>query len=125
MKQKVNFSLVITLITMSLIGISCNNASKKSNNETQKEMEHIVYTCPMHPEVEKSEPGKCPTCGMNLVKKDAMMKHSDMQMNDTIYTCPMHAEVELHEMGSCPKCGMDLVIKENNMEHSHEGHNHD
>ena len=28
-----------------------------------------VYTCPMHPEVQKPEPGKCPKCGMNLEKK--------------------------------------------------------
>ncbi len=25
-----------------------------------------VYTCPMHPEVRSSEPGRCPKCGMNL-----------------------------------------------------------
>jgi Cu+-exporting ATPase len=30
-----------------------------------------VYTCPMHPEVQKPEPGKCPKCGMNLEKKPA------------------------------------------------------
>jgi uncharacterized membrane protein len=29
-----------------------------------------VYTCPMHPEVQQSRPGKCPKCGMNLVPKD-------------------------------------------------------
>lgn len=28
-----------------------------------------VYTCVMHPEVVVDEPGKCPTCGMNLVFK--------------------------------------------------------
>ncbi|MHB8800791.1 MAG: heavy metal-binding domain-containing protein [Thermoanaerobaculia bacterium] len=28
-----------------------------------------VYTCPMHPEVQKPEPGKCPKCKMNLEKK--------------------------------------------------------
>ncbi|CAM3444975.1 Copper oxidase [Flavobacterium longum] len=28
-----------------------------------------VYTCPMHPEVISDKPGKCPKCGMNLVKK--------------------------------------------------------
>lgn len=25
------------------------------------------YTCPMHPEVQSSQPGRCPKCGMNLV----------------------------------------------------------
>ncbi|MDB5050937.1 MAG: hypothetical protein JWO30_4008, partial [Fibrobacteres bacterium] len=28
----------------------------------------IQYTCPMHPDVIKSTPGKCPKCGMKLVK---------------------------------------------------------
>lgn len=27
------------------------------------------YTCPMHPEVHSDQPGKCPKCGMTLVKK--------------------------------------------------------
>lgn len=26
-----------------------------------------TYTCPMHPEVIQSSPGKCPVCGMRLV----------------------------------------------------------
>jgi len=28
-----------------------------------------IYTCPMHPEVQSTEPGKCPKCGMFLVAK--------------------------------------------------------
>lgn len=28
---------------------------------------HPQYTCPMHPEVIKDQPGKCPKCGMDLV----------------------------------------------------------
>ena len=28
------------------------------------------WTCPMHPDVHAAEPGKCPICGMKLVKKD-------------------------------------------------------
>lgn len=29
--------------------------------------ENTVYTCPMHPEVLRTEPGKCPGCGMDLI----------------------------------------------------------
>jgi hypothetical protein len=29
----------------------------------------VIYTCPMHPEVQEKEPGKCPKCGMNLKPK--------------------------------------------------------
>jgi hypothetical protein len=25
-----------------------------------------VYTCPMHPEIKRNEPGSCPICGMSL-----------------------------------------------------------
>lgn len=28
-----------------------------------------IYTCPMHPEVERDKPGRCPKCGMKLVPK--------------------------------------------------------
>ncbi|MEA1648188.1 heavy metal translocating P-type ATPase [Nitrospirillum sp. BR 11164] len=28
--------------------------------------EGVVYTCPMHPQVRRSEPGACPICGMTL-----------------------------------------------------------
>lgn len=61
---------------------------------------HVTYTCPMHPEVTSSKPGKCPKCGMALVEKKA-------------YTCPMHPDVVSDKPGKCPKCGMDLVEKRN------------
>ena len=28
----------------------------------------LMYTCPMHPEINSDKPGKCPLCGMSLVK---------------------------------------------------------
>ena len=37
------------------------------------------YTCTMHPEVVKNKPGKCPKCGMALVKmKQGKMKGMKM-----------------------------------------------
>src|SRR3990167_4278605 len=35
-----------------------------------------LYTCPMHPEVVKNTPGKCPGCGMDLIPKTALAKGS-------------------------------------------------
>lgn len=29
-----------------------------------------TYTCPMHPEIQRSKPGQCPECGMKLVPSD-------------------------------------------------------
>jgi len=31
--------------------------------------EKVIYTCVMHPQVQKDKPGNCPICGMVLVKK--------------------------------------------------------
>lgn len=30
-----------------------------------------AYSCPMHPQVKAAAPGKCPICGMTLVKQPA------------------------------------------------------
>ena len=62
------------------------------------------YTCTMHPEVMKKRPGKCPECGMKLVKA----KKSMAQM---AYQCPMKCEGEktYAKAGKCPKCEMDMV----------------
>ncbi|RMH21319.1 MAG: heavy metal translocating P-type ATPase [Acidobacteria bacterium] len=59
-----------------------------------------AYTCPMHPEVRRDEPGPCPSCGMALEPVTPLAK--------VIYTCPMHPEVRRDEPGPCPSCGMAL-----------------
>ncbi|MEO6229875.1 MAG: heavy metal-binding domain-containing protein [Ferruginibacter sp.] len=52
---------------------------KKNQNELllhsgkqglRENMNSGTYTCSMHPEVKSDKPGKCPKCGMELVKKD-------------------------------------------------------
>jgi hypothetical protein len=44
--------------------ISDTSLVKESHHKMIKEK----YICPMHPEVILDKPGKCPKCGMNLVK---------------------------------------------------------
>jgi Cu(I)/Ag(I) efflux system membrane fusion protein len=39
-----------------------------------------IYTCPMHPQIIRNEPGDCPICGMKLVKKN--IKNSDLEKED-------------------------------------------
>ena len=47
----------------------CMEMSGKMCNDKMKKMAVMNYSCPMHPEVSSDKPGKCPKCGMNLVKK--------------------------------------------------------
>src|SRR5438128_8274061 len=35
---------------------------------------HIEYTCPMHPDVVRTEPGTCPICGMALEPRTATLE---------------------------------------------------
>jgi FtsP/CotA-like multicopper oxidase with cupredoxin domain len=56
------------------------------------------WTCPMHPDVVRAEPGTCPTCGMKLIPQEP-----------SSWTCPMHPDVVTAEPGTCPTCGMKLI----------------
>lgn len=75
-------------------------------NKATSSTEPSRYTCPMHPEVQQTEPGHCPKCGMTL-EAIAQIKTSDK----TQYTCPMHPEIIQDYPGHCPKCGMALEGK--------------
>ena len=83
----------------------------------------VAYTCPMHAEVVRAEPGKCPQCGMKLVPTEAAV----------IFTCPMHPDVISDEQGKCPRCAMKLVptlaVAGRSVEGNHDGaadeHGHD
>lgn len=44
---------------------------KKEPSRSTQQPAAVVYTCPMHPEVKSAKPGKCPKCGMTLVKAAA------------------------------------------------------
>ena len=37
---------------------------------SKENMSSGTYTCSMHPEVKSDKPGKCPKCGMELMKQN-------------------------------------------------------
>lgn len=39
----------------------------------------VIYSCPMHPEVQMDKPGTCPKCGMTLEKKTITVKKAKSQ----------------------------------------------
>lgn len=60
----------------------CSNIKMKNNPEVNPGKE-VIYTCPMHPEVQQEKPGMCPECGMSLVpeKKSISGKEGDHVMH--------------------------------------------
>jgi len=67
----------------------------------------LTYSCPMHPEIRREQPGTCPKCGMALenVMDSAPEIHSE-------FVCPMHPEIIQKQPGFCPKCGMALEARD-------------
>jgi rubrerythrin len=49
-------------------------AMKKKSEETRPMSKKFYYTCVMHPQIHEGKPGKCPICGMTLVKKEEDQK---------------------------------------------------
>ena len=48
---------------------------KKTSEEMKQKSEqtgseNFYYTCQMHPQIHADKPGKCPICGMTLIKKE-------------------------------------------------------
>jgi len=69
MKTK-NIILIVVLLAMSLgIGIY-NNQQNLSQLPVGRSGKHDRYYCPMHPQIIYDHPGRCPICGMDLVKKE-------------------------------------------------------
>ena len=113
MKTK-NLILIMLSFTVFLFADVPARGQNKSGTGTIKG-DTVIYTCPMHPEIQ-SNPGTCPKCGMELVKKsEATGKQPNMKImspqDSVLYTCSMHPEIQSTQAGNCPKCGMKLIEK--------------
>jgi hypothetical protein len=63
--MKNRFFLCLLLIGSGLGFAACSH----NNQKTEQLAKDETYTCTMHTEVMSDHPGKCPKCGMKLVKQ--------------------------------------------------------
>ncbi|MDO9187081.1 MAG: efflux RND transporter periplasmic adaptor subunit [Bacteroidia bacterium] len=64
-KWKLNNILFVVLSLIITVFSSCKNKERDDHKE-HTQQESVTYTCPMHPQVQSDQPGKCPICKMNL-----------------------------------------------------------
>ena len=77
MKKNKYFLPMILLAGLMLVSFSVLIVNSQSTQTKQVKQEAVTYTCPMHPEVKKTNPGNCPKCGMTLViKKDRAIENT-------------------------------------------------
>jgi Ni,Fe-hydrogenase I cytochrome b subunit len=67
MNKYIKYSFVAVVILV--VGFGVYYGMNNYNTQPAVEKATEVYTCSMHPEIIQDEPGNCPICGMNLVKK--------------------------------------------------------
>lgn len=70
--------ILTTLVAVIIIAFACNSGSTTKANKDlpAQELALNYYTCPMHPEITSDKPGKCPICGMDLVKAEKPVSDS-------------------------------------------------
>ena len=68
MKTKI-FVIALALIAGSFVFAACHSGTNAKTSTEKVVGQKEVYTCEMHPQVISNKPGKCPICGMELVKK--------------------------------------------------------
>jgi FtsP/CotA-like multicopper oxidase with cupredoxin domain len=101
-------SLLIILLSCSvLLAFSQHkekNAGRMDNpkQENEERQQPAIYTCEMHPEIQSRKPGKCPKCGMKLVKQQPKITEPDIKKEKVIpkdsamhdHPTPLHVPID-------------------------------
>lgn len=78
----------LTLLAGLLLGIGLRSCISCGGSTAQEEEEgDAVWTCSMDPQVKQPKPGKCPKCGMDLIKMEkGMTPSSDIDPNAVMFS---------------------------------------
>ena len=115
MKMKKKLFWLVFVIGFVLSACSDGDVAIGNDNSRQETaLEHAEkhadpkYVCPMHSQIVRDNPGKCPICGMNLVKKEAEQESSSGEKKILYWVAPMDPAYRREGPGKSPM-GMDLV----------------
>ena len=76
--KKVMLMAIAILFSAATVFASHSTTVVSDTTKTKKvKPAKVQYTCTMHPEVLSDKPGKCPKCGMTLVKKEPVKKKAE------------------------------------------------
>ena len=67
MKNSYTVNILAGLFLLAAVITGCQSKPAKETHATHAQVQQ--YTCPMHPDIIRDKPGKCPVCGMDLVAK--------------------------------------------------------
>ena len=83
--------IMLTLTVFIFSGVPAMGQNKSVADTTKQDT--VIYTCTMHPEIQSDQPGTCPKCGMELVKKSeaSEKQHKKHKMK---MMCPMMNDME-------------------------------
>lgn len=105
--------LVFTALLLTLgIGACTKQADQKPSQDSSKvahEDSQGYYTCPMHPQVHEHKPGKCPICGMTLVKVSGEQK-AQAETKDENEIIVSDRELQLAGIGKYTVAKKDLIF---------------
>ncbi len=86
-------------------------ASTEAVEKSSEESDDEIWTCSMHPQIRLPEPGKCPLCGMDLIRAEGTVepKTAKKAKKEPKYACSMFCVPPMPRPGKCPICGMEMV----------------
>ncbi len=77
MKKVMLMAIAILFSVATVFAADPHNGKITADTAKKSKPAKVQYTCTMHPEVLSDKPGKCPKCGMTLVKKEPAKKKSE------------------------------------------------
>ncbi len=98
-------SILIGILLGWLLFDNSSNSNDESHNHETENIDQI-WTCSMHPQIRKSEPGNCPICGMDLIplasEEDSEASPNAIKMSPTAMQLA-NVQTAVVQLGSATK----------------------